>query len=940
MDPTQLSFLLATDEQSVFSSYLGSVANQGLVRYKTVFQHGNKRGESLWTHIVNMVCLLEALQPLLMLEELESHILYTAVTAHDINKMRQGQQSYSDLAVEPVIREVLDEIGLDDFFADWRDYTLDIQALIRAHSGHYAVAGDNLIAALDPTRLGQTRIDELVHLLRALDTLDLSHSLDEHVHKNTALGHLNSYLNASGDPRMMAWYTHQVVEQRGLLTNVIHNALIDTFSAQYGLIPVLLYPDGVAYLAEQGTTIQPDIENLGEHIASAINAIVAGKPAELIDFKPNTGYKIKTEAFSLEVPFEQLWLEIRNQISTRKFTPQTYDETVRPGAIKSIQKTQQKQPEFGTEWLIRLEDPTPIVHGCDEQFRTAELARAYRLFVENHVKQQIGTDSWHYVYELLELPQEQWEFYDCFSSASHRHLVLAGDLTLSEDAVFERTLADAQTLLSETEAAHNAAGDLWAQYAQHYLLINGQPLARNGWGNHLAHYIANQHQQCVHCSGPFATEKWMSADVRDGIKVQQFSYRLEGGGRQEPKKYICGICKTQFLLEKLNYPAARGGDILYLHLYPYSFYPAPFIDALHATINRLRGTDLAIQALNLDVSEAVQNISAHTTPPNFRARTKQGKPQPYGIYMPQFSETMGGQFIFPVNAPDGNDTERFLFTLWFAIVLQRHFGVRVLMSASPVPPLDMHNLPDLYLDNIPLGCSGLLPQNDFCIFDNPEQPTSGGSLQRLWQIIEHLFALDRLVFNEDVKVALARAALSGPLGIFHTTDRLLQKHDRQRAGHDAFPHLKALALSIGGDWMAQLSDHLTALAELAWRNRILGRTLKRSSLLHPVDEVLSKMARLGGTFDREALIAATVQDIFAHLERTADEQYKPGRTKYQAVEQYVRLWYDTVLDNVYGSKQQRLLADERLLRSAYLFFIQAQIPQRSQESNESIEEEA
>lgn len=936
MDPNQLSFLLEGEEQGVFSSYLKNVANQGLLPYKAVFQAGNKRGESLWTHIVNMACVLQALHPLLDLGDTETSVLLTAITVHDINKMRPEQRSYNHLAVEPVVREVIEGIGFDLFFPAWRDYLADIQMLIRDHSGHYAVGGDRLIVKRDPTYLGGRRLDALVHLLRAVDIIDLSHSVAEREHKNTFLGHLNSYLNASGNPRLLTWYTHQIVEQRGLLTNVIQNALLNALSGRFGLKPVLLYPDGVAYVADQGVSVQPDTAWLGKQVAAQINAIVAGKPDKLIDFKPNTGYKIKAEAFRLGVPSEQLWLAIRNEISRRKFAPQEYDAKVRSGAINNIHKQQQKQPDLGAEWLRRLEDQAPIVRGSDEQFRAAELARAYRLFVDNHFSDQAIRDSWHYVYELLDLPEEKWGFYDCFSSAAHRHLVLAGDITLSEDTVFERTLADAERLLAETDLVADTTSDLWQKYVELYVLINGQPLIAGDWDSHLAHYVANQHHQCVHCSGPFETREWMSADVRDGIKVQQFSYRMEGGSNREPKKHVCDVCKTQFLLEKLNYPPIRNEKILYLHLFSYSFYPAPFTNALRNTLNRLRGSDFAVHALNMDTAEAVEGLVAETMKtPNFRAITKQDRPQPYGIYVPLFSETMSGHAIFPVNTPGANDTERFLFALWFAVVLQRHFGVRVLMSESAVPPLDIHAMPDLFLDNIPLGCSGFLSHSDYHIFDTGK-PTPG-SLQELWGAIAHLFALDRFIFNEDVKLAVVRAMLGGPLGAFHVMDRLLEKHDRQRAGREAFPHLDALAVSLGGDWMAQLSEQLTTIAKRAWQSRILGKSLKRSSVLFPVDEVFTKLAQLDRTRDRETLIAATAQDIFAHLERTADDQYKPGRTKYQAVEQYVRLWYGTVLDKTYGGNVQRLLADEKLLRSAYLFFLQAQIPSRSQDT---LEEEA
>lgn len=97
--------------------------------------------------------------------------------------------------------------------------------------------------------------------------------------------------------------------------------------------------------------------------------------------------------------------------------------------------------------------------------------------------------------------------------------------------------------------------------------------------------------------------------------------------------------------------------------------------------------------------------------PTFRSRTAEDRPQPYGLYLPRYAETVGSLLIFPINPAGENDTERFLFALWNALVLQRHFGVKVLMSDMAVPPLGKDEIPNLYVDNIPLGCRGLLPQN-------------------------------------------------------------------------------------------------------------------------------------------------------------------------------------------------------------------------------------
>lgn len=137
------------------------------------------------------------------------------------------------------------------------------------------------------------------------------------------------------------------------------------------------------------------------------------------------------------------------------------------------------------------------------------------------------------------------------------------------------------------------------------------------------------------------------------------------------------MCQIQFLLEKLNYPAVRNEKTLYLHLFPYSFLTEPFIQGLYTTIRRIITEDSAVQALNLHHEEAIRSyLEGKMAPPAFRARTAKGKPQPYGIYLPRYADTVGNLLIFPLNPAGDNDTQRFLFALWNALVLQRHLGLR------------------------------------------------------------------------------------------------------------------------------------------------------------------------------------------------------------------------------------------------------------------------
>jgi hypothetical protein len=77
-------------------------------------------------------------------------------------------------------------------------------------------------------------------------------------------------------------------------------------------------------------------------------------------------------------------------------------------------------------------------------------------------------------------------------------------------------------------------------------------------------------------------------------------------------------------------------------------------------------------------------------------------------------------------------------------------------------------------------------------------------------------------------------------------------------------------------------QELRAMAVYAAENRIKGKTLKRNSLLKPLDIVLSELDRCPAPDNPNELAlirAGTKEMIFDHLERIAQPEYKVGRTK-------------------------------------------------------------
>lgn len=933
IDPRHIALVIGTDEPSVFKDYVDTVANEGLVDYKNILQWGGKAGESLYAHVLNGVFVLEQLRPALALTDLETRVLFTTFTVHDLNKVLDIEGSYNEIVTLKSLATEIERLGLGRFFPEYADYLEDILALARAHSAHYHHDGDGLLASYDPYGLSRERVDAFKHLVRAADVVALSHTLEERRHKQSFLFHLNAFSEVQYE-----FCTHSLTEDRGLLSNVVHGSIVTHLRDELGLIPLLFYPDGVAYLKPKGrelTLSQGDLERIGKHAAGAISEMTRQQLPDFVESKPG-GIKIMPKCLNLGVPFEEIWRFVVSKAHSRagNLDPESIAEKASRRAERDLEKNATAFPDAADAVKALLEGDAPLTAQTEAGLRQAELVRAYYIFFKEYFAKDIGVDEpWHYIYQLLELPKCRWPIYEFFSPLWDRAYVVVRDVALTEEELHRRFVGDGSRLLTE-QGRDDPKVALFTEYVQRYAVFSFQQQQSPTFAGHLAHYVENQHKQCVMCSSPFPTDKWMSGDVRDDVTVQAFSNRLRGGPG-DPKKNVCALCRLQFLVEKLNYPPVRGETIVYLHLFPYAFLTAPFIQGLWTRIQRLTRENLVERALFLHSADAIETWrSQGALQLDFTAITKSGKPQPYGLYLPRYSTTVGNRIIFPLNPAGRNDTERFLFALWNGMLLQKHFGCKVLLSDSPVAPLDKEDFHDLYVANAPLACRGLVQKNDYAAYrDGSSKP---GTLAVLWDQVEHLFALSRLTRSAETRrneqVTLVQAMGGTPLDVFYTAEKLLEARASNREWHlirlsqQAFPHVSALSRSIGGEAMAELSKALERLAQIAWEGRLRGRSLRKNSLMAPLDEIFKKLGHHSEAADIEVLRAATVEDIFEHLERIADKQYRPGQRKWEATEAFVNGFFNNIYGGVYGGKLRKLLADEKLIRSAYMFYIREQIP--------------
>ncbi len=944
------------EEQTLLREYLEVVAKGPFRRHKATFQFGKKAGESLYTHILNGILTLDQLRGLVALDDEETRVLFTAFTLHDINKFfEEGQgKNFGDLATPANAERFIGEFRLSEFFPGYVHYLEDIVELVRAHSGHYNYD----VVRLDLTRahlfgLPLDRLKVLIHLIRAVDILDLSHTLDDLCHspdeRPSPKEDFLSQLNRACEDTQYEFFTHRLTEHRGLLTNIIHNSISEELQERCQALPLLLYPEGIAYLVKRGSRVVIDdaaLTSMAGRIASAIQAMTKQRFDDFINPRRPLGITIDAKVLDLGVPFRMLMEATRSIIEQRNPKPDELIKKIRARAKKQLIHIASTDP-LHAGFSSLLASPA-LVPNSPEKLRAAEAIRTYYIFLHDHFSKVIA-DTWSHLYSLFHIPESQKSYYDLFAERTDRAFVVINDIALSSDEIWERIITDGAALLGQRQNDDPRIA-LFVEYMQ-YAAQFGSPAqeARPDFQRYLKQYTTNQHHQCVQCSAWFPTAPWMASDVRSEIKVQTFSNRL-AGGPGEPKKYICALCRIQFLVEKLAFQKVRGEHIFYLHLYPYSFLPAAFIEGVRANVRRDLEVDRTAQAFFLRPEDYIKQDDPEKEL-QFLTQTKAGKPHVNGLYLPAYSETIGNLIIEPINPPGDNDTERFLYVLQLAMLLQRHRGLKALVSQSPVPPLSKEEIGDLYLDLQPLSLQGLTEDVNFSAYRG--EGNRPGNLPALWERMQAILTLREHLFSMKDKrnplVELARALTTHPLEVFFVAERLLdnrlseqrafsrgqQNSTRIKIAHSLLPALERLAKATkGGKNVELVSDQLKRLSEIAWKGGLRGRSLEKHSLMVPFSECLDQLSHHSKALDEEAIRASINMEIFEYLKRTAQEGYKPGARKRQAIKEFVDTFFDGLYGGVYERNKALFLNDERRLRSAYLFYLWEQIPHKGESQSE------
>lgn len=929
------TFGIDSGSGNMFQNYMDKIANRKLRAYQEIIQYGAKAGESLYLHILNGICVLERLRPILNLDDIEVQVLLTAFSVHDLNKLeefKETRRSFNYLANAENISTVLIELEVEHFFPGWQDYLKDIEVLVRAHSRFNNTYAETLDQRYDPYSLDKNRLlNYLVPIIRAIDVIDLSKTLEEQAKKRDFLIEINSIF----DNVQYKFVYHKVSEQRGILTNLIHNEIARHLEAEKDLLPLLYYPDGVAYLVDRDRDTHITTDEITEIGNAVVHNVASKTRKEFIKFIQGSpaGIKVDEKCIALGVPFAKIWNEVRNIISERKYVANAKVDTMNAKCRERLEGIRDKLDEpdpnvvaQGTLLDEILDTETYLLPPDDDAIRLGELVRTYYIFLNKHFAEPVA-DAWLHIYGLLELPLNAEdttyrERYELFNALWDRGYIIGRDLYNTGhrlDEIYELIVQDGTQFLESLETESEFG--LLVNYVLKYVDFSFVADRDRDFDTNLKRYVKNNHVQCSTCGSEFDTALWMKPDVPANIKVQQFSNRLEGGSSREPKRRVCSVCRTQYMLDKLCYNVGGNTATYFIHLYPISFFTDVFIRAFQRAQQNFEHPDFSSVFLKTD--DALRSYEEKTQLElTFRPTKVNGNP------LPRFSEALGNILTIPVNTPGNNHTENILFAIENALLYQRFLGCRAVLTDSSVPLFSSDEFSHLFIDHIPPAFSGWLPDNNL---------NSDITQQAFKQLLKlHTIRLKIGSIDADDLVRLIRSLNYDALELYYVTHRMIK---REQAGNEPrqFVTVRDTAQLIA-DVVAQkggdtIMSHIKELARIAWEGRLKGESLKDNSLAKPLDVAFDSLERWQSEHETEEEARAIMSKEVARAIERLNKRFF-GVKKLENISQFVTVLFDQIYKGVYQGNLLNLLENRKRIRSGYLYFITQMIPKPDRDKEE------
>lgn len=783
--------------------------------------------QSLATHILNGIFAGARMAAYVpeekRLSETELQVWLLGFVVHDYTKVYGIEIKAGEL---PAIREVITRLGeilhFADFLEDWLIYLDDITFIAQ---NVQKVRGANLNQSdypkhrlswrrLEILRLLGSYADLLVHITGPADVV-----FRDARGRDTAHNLRFTLADLCGADRAPRLAYHKLSEVRGLLSNLINNAVMDVLEQQ-GYTPYLFFPDGVVYITHEKEAAQINLDQVISSLWDKLGSVLMGAED---NNQPND-----TEEESKEDRLEEGGgLKITRTKDYMKVQPVLYEILSLPKLLEAGKTAALKvrnaltAERLGAEIADREGLETSRIALKDKKLLFGERGRAYaeaeRLPVDIRVDQLaefLGFVQRRVLKELF--PKAGWigamllqglglSDIDAARAEAQRSgtptgwfYVAARYLRdhpgLSPDelaGVMDSVIAHVLCFLDEQGLVMKPRDNMaqaFRSYLSDVITFDGQPLGHSvadittQIGNELTAYIerkAKNKEVCTLCSSPYdCTPQDISVVL---FKGQQYSNKAKID-TSKVVRGICSICSIEMMLRQVQQgmppKTAQDEKSIAVYLYPTYFFTAEtayvmklFIDELsdlsmlNLIFKHLEPTGFDVeQVLNYELFTVDEQQARQTQRRTFSLR----KP-PYGANDP------AGLFFFTLRPPmkDPTDTDSWIVPVFYALTLPLLLNVKVVVSSSFVP---------IYMSGAEFRQTALLDgPHGFTKYVLPDDRFHVNELEASMMRLLRLYQLHLDVFGEPKDMhwglinTLAKDVATDPLYVFSYYERKQRK---------------------------------------------------------------------------------------------------------------------------------------------------------------------
>ncbi|MBN3909438.1 MAG: type I-D CRISPR-associated protein Cas10d/Csc3 [Nostoc sp. NMS1] len=828
------------------------------------------------------------------------------------------------------VKQKIQDLSLDIFLGeDWENCIDDI-VWLSSNAGDGSDADRGLeIRGLRPRLDGRVR--NILH--RLLKMSDLFASLLKHPRDVESDGRnekLPELLNDLSNGQLRFSY-HALSDNRGVLTNIINNALMDVHPKQY-YTQLLYLPDGVVYLASKDAPAirTTDIPN---QVVDKIKTLCSKQLT-----KRQTGFSRDGKGFKFA---DYYWLFFRaNELmevsinAAISILPDTKlaSSSKRSESLQTFQ-TQGELPQnidvvFGNEIQIdRLAEFGDIIcrgiwgkwqeraNEYQKQFPKAERKNIPDLNLTEKLAEYLGLleeiPALRQIQSLKKTGGVPLDWY--YLSAKYYQKNLGKNL--AQNIELMEGMVKYTSKLIETILEDFAISDGWSDLRTYVSRVISLPTGAvvepkpDQFLIEISRYNAakvtgrGRENVCAISSSPYTvTEQMESATL---FAPQVYSNRQILFNAQAAKRQICSIWSIEIMLRQImmSKTNATGADFegrkyRYLYLYPAYFFTPETNKFLQKAYNAISQTRFDAELRKHFVSkEQVANLTIYNYQKVDDLLIKQDIPpeddKTFKISYPD-DETLTFFFIGLPPGREPTDTESWIMPAWLAFVLPLVLDVKVVVSESPVPPfISGADFEETVLIDGEHQAIRSLIQKDKYRLDSILPRTSK---QREFSPLNALTAAYCIHLEVNRKkdgdsdwgklADLARDLETSPLYVFHYLNKWLRKQDKIDSVSIAKIRLYQdfyYYFDPKGDDMTKLQE-LTKLYRSFYRAKSKGKSPKTNAIIKPIDEAADIILKFEKSIaSDEKSLTEVVASRLAKLMNNVRRKEAEGQAAYDLV---------------------------------------------------------